>query len=54
MDLFRLCWLYVVIAAGVHGAIVILPAQLWPSLVEGPRQHPVRRSLFAVLALVAV
>ena len=46
--------LYVGIATVVHGAIVILAAQLRPWLVEGPRQQTVRRTLSLVLAFVAI
>ncbi len=46
--------LYVGIATAVHGAIVILAAQLRPWLVAGPRQQTVRRILSVVLALVAI
>ena len=46
--------LYVGIATAVHGAIVILAAQLRPWLVGGPRQQTVRRMLSVVLAFVAI
>jgi len=46
--------LYVAIATAVHGAIVVLAAELRPWLAEGPRQQTVRRSLSLVLALVAI
>ena len=45
---------YVGIATMVHGAIVILAAQLRPWLVEGPSQQTLRRMLSVVLAFVAI
>jgi len=46
--------LYVGIATVVHGAIVIMAAQLRPWLVEGRGQQTVRRTLSLVLAFVAI
>ena len=46
--------LYVGIATVVHGATVILAAQLRPWLVEGPGQQTVRRTRSLVLAFVAI
>ena len=46
--------LYVGIATAVHGAIVVLAAQLRPWLVQGPRQQTVRRILSVLLALLAI
>jgi uncharacterized membrane protein YfcA len=46
--------LYVGIATAVHGAIVILAAQLAPWLVEGHKQQTVRRTLSVMLAVVAI
>jgi uncharacterized membrane protein YfcA len=45
---------YVGIATMVHGAIVILAAQLRPWLVKGPSQQTLRRMLSVVLAFVAI
>lgn len=46
--------LYVGVATGVHGIIVIMAAQLRPWLLVGPRHQTVRRILSVVLALVAI
>jgi threonine/homoserine/homoserine lactone efflux protein len=46
--------IYVGIATAVHGAIVVLAAQLRPWLVQGPRQQTVRRILSVLLALLAI
>ncbi len=46
--------LYVAIATAIHATIVILAAQLRPSLVEGPRRQLTRRILSVGLALVAI
>jgi threonine/homoserine/homoserine lactone efflux protein len=46
--------LYVSVATAIHAGIVTLAVQLRPWLIQGPRQHVVRRVLSVVLALVAV
>lgn len=45
---------YVAVATGVHGTIIMLASQLQPWLVEGPYRRSVRRILSLSLALVAI